>query len=69
MPMALAPQKARILFLSLAAVAALALVVALVAVVGAFDAAPGLLYGALGVLLVVVVAEVVLLLLQRPASG
>lgn len=64
--MALAPATARVAFLSLGAIAALALVLALVALFGAFDASPGLLWGALVVLALVVVAEIALLLIQRP---
>lgn len=67
--MALSPSAARTAFLSLAAVAGLALVVALLAILLAWDAAPAILVAALVVLAAVVVAEVVLILVSRPRNA
>lgn len=67
--MALGPAAARTAFLSLAAVAGVALLVAVLAIAFAWDAAPALLVAALVVLALVVVAEAVLLVLARPRDA
>jgi len=65
----LTPSRARILFLSLAVVAGIALLIAVLAVALAPDGAVTILVVALILLAAVVLAEIVLLLVARPRNA
>jgi hypothetical protein len=65
----LTPSLARILFVSLAGIAGLALLIAVLAVALAPDGAVTILVVALVILAIVVLAEIVLLLVARPRNA